>query len=49
MDDIGAADLWNTMIKFYNLTGNHLRANENLKQDLIDKLWKGEGYAIPGI
>jgi thiol-disulfide isomerase/thioredoxin len=47
MDEADAVEQWNTMIKFYNLQGNHLRASDSLKQDLINKLWKGEGYAIP--
>ena len=31
-------DRWQDMIKYYNLTGNHIRANKNLKSDLDEKL-----------
>ena len=47
MDDAKAESQWKNMITFYNLTGNHLRASKSLKQDLINKLWKGNSYAIP--
>lgn len=47
MDEADAVEQWQTMIKFYDLQGNHLRAGDSLKQDLINKLWKGEGYSIP--
>ncbi|WP_343523395.1 TlpA disulfide reductase family protein [Pedobacter sp.] len=38
---------WKEMIKYYKLSGNHIRTNNALQKDLIDKLWEGKGYAIP--
>ena len=38
---------WKDMIKFYKLAGNHIRTNDALLKDLINKLWGGKGYAIP--
>ena len=34
IDKPGNDKLWKEMIKFYKLTGNHLRANEKLYADL---------------
>ncbi len=47
MDELKAEEKWKTMIKYYDLTGQHLRANDSLKADLIKQLWDGKGYAIP--
>ncbi|MBO9672780.1 MAG: TlpA family protein disulfide reductase [Sphingobacteriaceae bacterium] len=38
---------WKEMIKYYKLSGSHIRTNNALQKDLIDKLWEGKGYAIP--
>lgn len=38
---------WRDMIKFYNLAGTNIRTSDKLRQDLINKLWGGKGYAIP--
>ncbi|MES2650642.1 MAG: redoxin family protein [Bacteroidota bacterium] len=38
---------WKDMIKYYKLAGSHIRTNELLLKDLINKLWGGKGYAIP--
>ena len=38
---------WKTIIKYYNLEGWYIRANNALLQDLMDKFWDGKGYAIP--
>lgn len=38
---------WRDMITFYGLSGTNIRTNDKLRQDLINKIWGGKGYAIP--
>lgn len=38
---------WKEGIKFYNLRGSHIRANEKLIKDLSRIFWQGKGYALP--
>lgn len=47
MDKDEADQQWKDMVKYYKLTGNHIRTNQALQTDLINKLWEGKGYAIP--
>lgn len=47
MDKAAVEQQWKDMIKFYKLSGNHIRTNDALQKDLINKLWNGKGYAIP--
>ena len=47
MDKNEADQQWKDMIKFYKLSGNHIRVNPTLLQNLMDKLWDGKGYSIP--
>ncbi|RZL14670.1 MAG: redoxin domain-containing protein, partial [Pedobacter sp.] len=47
MDKDLADAQWKEMIKYYKLSGNHIRVNPKLLQNLMDKLWDGKGYSIP--
>ncbi|MEJ5993324.1 redoxin family protein [Pedobacter sp. Du54] len=47
MDKPEVEQQWKDMIKYYKLAGNHIRTNELLQKDLINRLWEGKGYAIP--
>ena len=47
MDKDVADQSWKEMIKYYKLSGSHIRTNNALQKDLINKLWEGKGYAIP--
>lgn len=47
MDKETVEQQWKDMIKYYKLAGNHIRTNDALQKDLINKLWEGKGYAIP--
>lgn len=47
MDKESADQQWKDMIKYYKLSGNHIRTNMALQTDLINKLWEGKGYGIP--
>ncbi len=47
MDKDAVDQQWKDMIKYYRLSGSHIRTNAALQQDLINKLWDGKGYAIP--
>lgn len=47
MDKVSVEQQWKDMIKYYKLAGHHIRTNDALQKDLIDKLWGGKGYAIP--
>lgn len=47
MDKDAADQQWKEMIKYYKLAGDHIRVNETLLQNLMDKLWDGKGYSIP--
>ncbi|WP_379085201.1 TlpA family protein disulfide reductase [Pedobacter sp. UC225_65] len=47
MDKDAVDQQWKDMIKYYQLSGSHIRTNAALQQDLINKLWDGKGYAIP--
>ncbi|MBB6238408.1 thiol-disulfide isomerase/thioredoxin [Pedobacter sp. AK013] len=47
MDKDVADQRWKEMIKYYKLSGSHIRTNNALQKDLIDRLWEGKGYAIP--
>ena len=38
---------WKEMIKYFNLRGSHIRANEKLVKDLSRIFWQGRGYALP--
>lgn len=38
---------WKDMIKYFNLRGTHIRANESLLKDLSKIFWNGKGYALP--
>ncbi|MES2274649.1 MAG: thioredoxin-like domain-containing protein [Bacteroidota bacterium] len=38
---------WHDMVTYYNLAGTNIRTSDKLRQDLINKLWGGKGYAIP--
>ncbi len=38
---------WKELIKYYNLRGSHVRANETLLKDLSRIFWQGKGYALP--
>lgn len=46
-DKVAVEQQWKDMIKFYKLAGHHIRTNDALLKDLINKLWDGKGYAIP--
>ena len=47
MDKDNADQQWKDMVKYYKLAGSHIRTNQALQTDLINKLWEGKGYAIP--
>jgi thiol-disulfide isomerase/thioredoxin len=47
MDKDGVDQHWRDMIKYFKLSGNHVRTNQTLQQDLINRLWDGKGYSIP--
>lgn len=47
MDKDAVDQQWKDMVKYYQLSGSHIRTNAALQQDLINKLWDGKGYAIP--
>ncbi|HRN56666.1 MAG TPA: TlpA disulfide reductase family protein [Agriterribacter sp.] len=38
---------WKELIKYFNLRGSHIRANERLLKDLSRIFWQGKGYALP--
>jgi thiol-disulfide isomerase/thioredoxin len=38
---------WKNMIKYYKLPGIHLRANDNLRKDIANKLGKNKRFSIP--
>lgn len=38
---------WKELIKYYNLRGSHVRANESLLKDISRIFWQGKGYALP--
>lgn len=38
---------WKELIKYFNLRGSHIRANEKLIKDLSRIFWQGRGYALP--
>jgi thiol-disulfide isomerase/thioredoxin len=38
---------WKELIKYYNLEGNHIKANPSLIKDLSKIFWQGKGYALP--
>ena len=35
------------MIRYYGLGGNHIRTNDKLRQDIINRFYDGKGYSIP--
>ncbi len=41
--DLGKEDKWKELIAYYNLTGTHILANENLTRDIMTKV-NGDGY-----
>jgi thiol-disulfide isomerase/thioredoxin len=47
MDKDDVDQQWKDMIKYFKLSGNHVRTNKTLQQDLVNKLWEGKGYSIP--
>lgn len=47
MDKNEVDQQWKDMVKYYKLSGSHIRTNAALQQDLMNKLWDGKGYAIP--
>jgi len=47
IDKDDAAQQWKEMIKYYKLSGNHVRTNQALKKDLSDKLGKSGSFGIP--
>lgn len=46
-DKDSADEQWRSMIKYYNLEGAHVRTNEKLLKDMMNRFWDGNGYAIP--
>ena len=38
---------WKELIKYFNLRGSHIRANEKLVKDVSRIFWQGRGYALP--
>lgn len=38
---------WKELIRYYDLKGNHIRANPSLIKDLSNIFWNGKGYALP--
>ncbi|MES2275400.1 MAG: TlpA disulfide reductase family protein [Bacteroidota bacterium] len=47
MDKDNADKQWQEMIKYYDLSGNHVRTTDNLRTDLMNRFWDGKGYSIP--
>lgn len=47
VDNAGHENEWKELIKYYNLRGSHIRANEKLLKDLSRIFWQGRGYALP--
>lgn len=47
MDEDRRDEQWKTMIKYYGLSGYHVRTNDALRKDLMNIFWDGKGYAIP--
>ncbi|HEX5024338.1 MAG TPA: TlpA disulfide reductase family protein, partial [Agriterribacter sp.] len=47
VDDQHHEDEWKSMIKYYDLKGSHIRANEALLKQLSGIFWSGKGYALP--
>jgi hypothetical protein len=39
--------IWKEMIKFYDLEGQHILANENLVSDIIDRFGNNGSFAYP--
>lgn len=38
---------WKELIKYFDLKGNHIKANERLIRDLSRIFWNSKGYALP--
>ncbi|MFT3947726.1 MAG: TlpA disulfide reductase family protein [Agriterribacter sp.] len=38
---------WKELIRYYDLKGSHIKANERLTRDLSGIFWNGKGYALP--
>lgn len=47
MDKPEADQQWQQMIRYYDLSGKHIRTSDQLRQDLINRFWDGKGYGIP--
>jgi thiol-disulfide isomerase/thioredoxin len=47
VDNNGQETEWKELIKYFNLRGSHIRANEKLLKDLSRIFWQGKGYALP--
>ncbi|MXV15038.1 TlpA family protein disulfide reductase [Hufsiella ginkgonis] len=50
MDDADRDQQWKDMIKYYDLSGTHIRVSDSLRKDLSEKIWNsktGDGYSIP--
>ncbi len=47
IDDENRDKQWKDMIKFYDLSGTHIRVSESLRKDLTDVIWKNKQVSIP--
>lgn len=47
MDRDDADEQWKNMIKFYGLTGEHIRVSPSLQKDIINRFYDGKSYSIP--
>jgi len=47
MDKDAVDKQWREMIRYYGLGGNHIRTNDKLRQDIINRFYDGKGYSIP--
>lgn len=47
MDNDAADKQWLDMIKYYKLSGKHIRVNKSLREDLMKNFWDGKSYTIP--
>lgn len=47
MDDNNRDKQWKDMIKYYELTGAHIRTSDALRKDLAQKIWGTQSYSIP--
>jgi thiol-disulfide isomerase/thioredoxin len=47
MDDDNRDKQWKDMIKYYELTGTHIRTSDILRKDIAQKIWGTQSYSIP--